>query len=58
MKENLSKLLKSSSTKDCVETILSDPNGEEFLIKNLQVIYPQWSKAFGMEENNIALKKK
>lgn len=57
MKENLSKLSATASQEDFVKGILADPNGEEFLTKNLQAIYPQWAKAFGMKERNIAFKK-
>ncbi len=58
MKEALSKLpAGGASVKDYMKGILSDPNGEEFLTKNLKAIYPQWSKAFGMSEKNIAFKK-
>lgn len=56
MKEALSKLPASASVEDYMKGILSDPNGEEFLTKNLKAIYPQWSKAFGMSERNIAFK--
>ncbi|MCX6736543.1 MAG: hypothetical protein NTW73_00410 [Candidatus Parcubacteria bacterium] len=56
MKDVLSKLPVGASVEDYIKGILSDPNGEEFLIKNLKVIYPQWSKAFGMSEKNIAFK--
>ena len=57
MKEALSKLPAGASVEDYMKGILSDPNGEEFLTKNLKAIYPQWSKAFGMSEKNIAFKK-
>jgi len=57
MKEALSKLPEGASVEDYMKGILSDPNGEEFLAKNLKAIYPQWSKAFGMSEKNIAIKK-
>ena len=56
MKEALSKLPAGTSTENYMKAILSDPNGEEFLSKNLKAIYPQWSKAFGMSGKNIAFK--
>ena len=56
MKENLSKLPAGASTEDYMKGILADPNGEEFLARNLKAIYPQWAKAFGMSEKNIAFK--
>lgn len=58
MKEGLSKLPADASTEDYLRGILSAPNGEEFLTENLKAIYPQWSKAFGMSEKNIAFKEK
>lgn len=56
MKESLLKLATNASAEDYIKAILSDPNGSEFLTKNLKIIYPQWSKAFGMSEKNIAFK--
>jgi hypothetical protein len=56
MKDNLSKLPAGASTEDYMKGILADPNGEEFLARNLKAIYPQWAKAFGMSEKNIAFK--
>lgn len=58
MKESLAKLPPTASQEDYLRGILADPNGEEFLTKNLQAIYPQWAKAFGMKETNIAFKEK
>ncbi|MFA6251921.1 MAG: hypothetical protein WCX74_00725 [Candidatus Paceibacterota bacterium] len=58
IKENLEKLSAKAREEDYLRAILTDPNGEEFLTKNLQSIYPQWAKAFGMRENNIAFKEK
>ena len=57
MKEALLKLPTNASTEDHIKTILSDTNGEEFLLKNLKIIYPQWAKSFGMSDVNIAFKK-
>lgn len=56
MKENLAKLPPNASQEDYLRGILADPNGEAFLTKNLQAIYPQWAKAFGMKERNISFK--
>ena len=56
MKENLSRLPATASQEDFIKGILADPNGEEFLTRNLQAIYPQWAKAFGMKEKNVAFK--
>lgn len=58
MKESLAKLPPTASQEDYLRGILADPNGEEFLTKNLQAIYPQWAKAFGMKERNISFKEK
>ncbi len=58
MKDNLSRLPAGTSTEEYMKAILADPNGEEFLAKNLKAIYPQWAKAFGMKEGNIAFKEK
>ncbi len=56
MKDGLSKLPTTASQEDFIREILADPNGEEFLTKNLQAIYPQWARAFGVKERNIAFK--
>ena len=56
IKENLEKLSAKATQEDYLRAIFADPNGEEFLTKNLQSIYPEWAKAFGMRENNIAFK--
>ncbi|MBP7134144.1 hypothetical protein KBA73_02920 [Patescibacteria group bacterium] len=57
MKEALSKLLPKSTIQQHVRAIFADPHGEEFLIKNLKVIYPQWAASFGMSPENVAFKK-
>jgi len=57
MKEALSKLPTDASMEDHIKSILSDPNGGAFLMNNLKILYPQWSRAFGMSEKNIAFKK-
>ncbi|OGN27554.1 MAG: hypothetical protein A3A33_05030 [Candidatus Yanofskybacteria bacterium RIFCSPLOWO2_01_FULL_49_25] len=57
LKERLSRLSAKVSTQEVIKTIIADPEGEEFLKRNLKIIYPQWAKAFGMSERNIAFKK-
>ena len=56
LKERLSRLPAKVSTQEVIKTIIADPQGEEFLKRNLMKIYPQWAKAFGMSEDNIAFK--
>lgn len=56
MKDSLVKLPPSASVEDYIRVILVSPEGEQFLEKNLQVLYVAWSKSFGMSENNIAFK--
>ena len=56
LKASLEKLPPNSKEKDFLKVILDDPSGEEFLTRNLQNIYPQWAKAFGMKDKNTAFK--
>lgn len=58
LKERLLKLDPKASTNDYLRAMVADAEGEQFLTKNLKTIYPQWSKAFGMSDRNIAFKEK
>lgn len=54
--QRLASLGDKAGTLDYVRAIISDPNGEDFLRRNLQVVYPQWAKAYGMSTQNVAFK--
>ena len=50
----ISALGDKATTVSYIKAILIDPNGEDFLKRNLQTIYPQWAKAYGISTQNIA----
>ncbi len=56
IKDALEKLSPKASEREQLKIILSYPNGEELLIKKLQLLYPKVAKSFGMREDNIAFK--
>lgn len=56
VKERLARLKPNASQEDFVRAVVSDTEGEEFLVKQLKSIYPQWAKAFGMSGKNVAFK--
>lgn len=53
---SISALGDKAATVDYMRAILADPNGADFLKRNLQNAYPQWAKAYGMSTQNIAFK--
>jgi bifunctional DNA-binding transcriptional regulator/antitoxin component of YhaV-PrlF toxin-antitoxin module len=58
LKKRFDGLGQNSGQKEYLKTMLADEEGRQFMIRNLKAIYPQWSKAFGMREDNIAFKKR
>lgn len=56
MMMKLAKLAPRASLQDFLGIVLADPHGEDFLARNMQTIYPQWAKAYGMRENNVAFR--
>lgn len=50
----ISALRDKAATIDYMRAILADPNGADFLKRNLQNAYPQWAKAYGLSTQNIA----
>ncbi len=52
--QGISTLGDKAATVDYLRVIIADPNGEDFLKRNLQAVYPQWAKAYGMSVQNIA----
>lgn len=56
LRQRLASLSPGVSLREFVQIFMTDAEGEAFLQNNLQQVYPQWAKAFGMKETAIAFK--
>jgi hypothetical protein len=56
LKQKLLEMGHEAPLEDYLYLFFSQPSGDSFLIRNLEKVYPRWSRAFGMSRNNIAFK--